>query len=270
MAQGESAVNARTHQPGPIACEGAAFDDFRLTDHLPPQAAPAVIERDRLHMAARPGFERKLLPLRVEPGSGTAYSGGRYLLDTYAQAVAFCDWVANEFELDGVPILERPDFADVTAHVWRVLGAYDFKPLRSAQHVYRTEIWKLQHARAGDRLANRWASLRDRAAEAGRSALWFLCNEDRGELSLVTIAERAAPPRGAGPDFASLRMLEAAPSFGAEWERAGWARRAFDRTHWVFTIWFPNTGRPDSEPALWPNSPPLPAPPGAVAARDAA
>jgi hypothetical protein len=57
---------APSRQPGPITCEGPAFDDFRLTDHLPPEAAPAVIERDRLFMAARPGFDRKLLPLRVD------------------------------------------------------------------------------------------------------------------------------------------------------------------------------------------------------------
>ena len=257
------------YEPGPIHCKGAAFDDFRLTDHLPPSAAPGVIERDRLHMAARPGFNRKLLPLRIEPESGTVYSGGRYLLDTYEQAVAFCDWVANEFEIDGVLILNRPDFADVSAHVWHVLGAHDFKPLRSAQHVYRTEIWKLTSAGAGDRLAERWPSLRDQAADAGRSALWFLYNDEKAEVSLVTIAERPALYAAPTPDFLALRTLESARSQGAEWEREGWARKTFDRTHWVFTIWFPNTGRPDSEPALWPNSPPLPAP-GGLAVRSAA
>ena len=25
-----------SYEPGPISCEGAAFDDFRLTAHLPP------------------------------------------------------------------------------------------------------------------------------------------------------------------------------------------------------------------------------------------
>ena len=111
------------YKPGPIPCEGAAFDDFRLTPHLPPAAAPGVIERDRLHMAARPGFIRKLLPLRIEPETGTVYSGGRYLLDTYEHAREFADWVEHEFVLDGIPILKRADFADVTTAVWRVIGA---------------------------------------------------------------------------------------------------------------------------------------------------
>ena len=76
-------------------------------------------------MSARPGFNRKLLPLRVEQDSGKAYSGGRYLLTTYEEAVAFADWCANDFEIDGVLILERPDFAEVTAQVYRVIGAHD-------------------------------------------------------------------------------------------------------------------------------------------------
>jgi hypothetical protein len=258
-----------SHVPGPIPCEGAVFDDFRLTDSLPPEAAPAVIERDRLIMAARPGFERKLLPLRVEPETGTAYSGGRYLLDTYENAVAFADWCGREFEIDGVLILERPDFAEVTAHVWHVIGAHDFKDIHTAQHVYRTEIWKMAQAGAGDRLASQWPALRDRAEEEGRSALWLLYNDARREASLVTIAARTGTPPKGQLDFASLRALERAPSFGEEWVRSGAAAKTFDRTHWVFTIWFPNTGDERAEAPLWPNSPPLPAP-GAAVRRSAA
>jgi len=263
-------MNDADYQPGPIPCEGAVFDDFRLTDHLPPHAAPAVIERDRLHMAARPGFNRKLLPLRVEPETGTAYSGGRYLLDTYENAEAFADWVANEFAIDGVLILERPDFAEVTARVWRILGAHDFKDLTTAQQVYRTEIWKLSDTASEDRLANRWSELRDEAAEQNRSALWLLHNEKKREAALVTIAERLPSAATTDLDFESLRMLERAPSQGETWEREGWAEKSFDRTHWVFTIWFPHTGGTHDRAPLWPNSPPLPAPAEYASAKTAA
>ncbi len=70
------------------------------------------------------------------------------------------------------------------------------------------------------------------------------------------LPSEAAP----GLDFASLAALEHAPSQGAVWEQGGRARKTFDRTHWVFTIWFPATGASDDLPALWPNSPPLPSP----------
>jgi len=248
------------YEPGPIQCEGAAFDDFRLTEHLPPQAAPAVIESDRLHMAARPGFERKLLPLRVEPETGTAYSGGRYLLDTYENACEFARWVEEDFILDGIPILKRPDFADVTTAVWRIIGAWDFKSIYDAQQVYRTDIWSVNTANAGDTLANRWISLRDQAAEQGASALWLLYDEPAQRASLVTVTERTAGPPAGELDFRSIRDLEAKPSQGADWERSGWADKIFDRTHWVFTIWFPRVNGKDVQAPLWPNSPPLPAP----------
>lgn len=246
------------YEPGPIPCEGAAFDDFLLTDHLPPHAAPAVIERDRLIMAARPGFNRKLLPLRVEPKTGTAYSGGRYLFDSYENAVAFSYWCKHEFEIDGVLILERPDFAEVSAQHYRIIGAHDFKALRNHQTAYRTETWRAAGPSLGDQLANAWPALRDRAAEDGRSALWLLFNEDMREIALVTVWDRVGARRPDELDFATLRAVETAPSYGAGWENRYRAEKTFDRSHWVFTIWFPNDGT--NEPPLWPNSPPLPAP----------
>ncbi len=254
------------YTPGPINCKGAFFGNFRLTDHLPPAAAPAQIEHDRIRMAARPGFNRKLLPLRVEPESGLAWSGGRYLLDTYENALEFADWVANDFIIDGVTFPERPAFAGFTTHVWHVVGACDFKPLETAQHVCRTEIWKVNGTGAGDKLANEWPVLCDQAEAQGRSALWLLYNDDKGEASLVTIAESADQTSPEGLDFNSIKALEEAESQGRHWENTGFTSRHFDRSDWIFTIWFPYAGEEHARPPLWPNSPPLPAPADAASA----
>ena len=243
--------------PGPIDCEGCVFDDFLLTNQLPPHQAPAIIERDRLIMSARPGFDRKLLPLRVEQDTGKVYSGGRYLLRTYEDAVAFADWCANDFEIDGVLILERPDFAEVTAQVYRVIGAHDFKDVHTAQVAYRTEIWKTRDRRTEDKLVNMWPALRDRAAEENRSALWLLHNAEAGEVAMVTVIDRVGGRSLDELEYASLNTVEAGTSYGDEWN---WVEKTFDRSHWVFTIWFPNTGDAAAKPPLWPNSPPLPAP----------
>jgi len=244
--------------PGPIPCEGAAFDDFRLTDHLPAHEAPGVIERDRLVMAARPGFNRKLLPLRIEPETNTAWCGGRYLFDTYDNAVAFSDWCKHEYAVDGILILERPDFADVTAQVYRVIGAHDFKDVHEHQIAYRTETWRITDPTLPDQLHALWPALRDRAAEDGNSSLWLLYNENINELALVTVWDRIGERSSEDLDFATLRAGENAPSYGADWESRGQAEKTFDRSHWVFTIWFPNDG--SDQPSLWPNSPPLPSP----------
>ena len=251
-------MSADSYGPGPIPVEGAVFDDFRLTDHLPPDQAPGVIERDRLIMSARPGFNRKLLPLRVEPDTGTAYCGGRYLLDTYENAIAFADWCRDDFEIDGVLILERPDFADVSAHVFRVIGAHDFKDLSTRQIAYRTEIWDAARNFNEAKLEGGWSSLRDRAEEDGRSALWLMFNDETRQLAMVTVWDRVGEPQTDDLDFVTLRAVEAAPSYGAELEAAGGLTKSFDRSHWVFTIWFPNDDA--ARPSLWPNSPPLPSP----------
>jgi len=245
-------------EPGPIACEGALVNDFGLTSHLPPHEAPAVIDRDRLHMAARPGFNRKLLPLGVDPATGAAYSGGRYLFDTYENAVAFGDWVANGFELDGTMFVNRPDFIDVELRVLRVLGAHDFKDVHSHQHVCRAEFWSLSGRDAVDSIASQWPSLRDEAADRGCSSLWLVHDDVKGRIGLVTVAERVPGADGKGPDFRSVEALASQPSLGARWESSGRAQKVFDRSHWVFNIWFPRVAGLDAEPALWPNSPPLP------------
>ena len=248
------------YEPGPISCKGAVFDDFRLTDHLPPEKSPAVIERDRKLMSARPGFNRKLLPIRIEPETGVVYSGGRYLLDTYANALKFANWVTGEFNVDGVDFMKRPDFADITARVWHIVGAHDFRNIHTAQHVFRTEVWALDGAKAADRIIREWPHLRDQAEAQGHSSLWLLHDDDKNEVCLVTVAQRQGIRDKQALDFSSLGWLENLPSQGQAWENSGFAVKTFDRTHWVYTIWFPNTGDTQARPPLWPNSPPLPAP----------
>ena len=208
-------------------------------------------------MAARSGFNRKLLPLYIEQDTGQAYSGGRYLFDTYENAVAFADWCANDFEIDGILILERPDFADVRAQIYRVIGAHDFKDVHTRQIAYRTEIWKTNKHNIEDKLTTIWPTLRDRADEEGKSSLWLLHNENAGEVALVTIIDRVSEKLVGELDYLTLNALESATSYGNDWN---WGNRIFDRSHWVFTVWFPNTGDSSDKPPLWPNSPPLPAP----------
>jgi len=258
------------YRPGPITCKGAVFDDFRLTDHLPPEESPAVIERDRMLMSARPGFDRKLLPLRIEPDTGVIYSGGRYLLDTYQNALKFADWVTNEFELDGVDFMKRPDFADITARVWHIVGAHDFKDIQTSQRVLRTEIWSVGNVNAVDRLASEWPHLRNQAEKRGHSSLWLLRDDNKREICLLTVAGRQATCDEQVLDFASVNHLEHLSSQGQDWEDRGLAVKTFDRTHWVYTIWFPNTRDAHARPPLWPNSPPLPAPRADSKAKSAA
>lgn len=251
---------ANAHEPGPIDAKGAFFDDFLLTDHLPPETAPVAIERDRPVMSARPGFDRKLLPLRVEPETHVAYCGGRYLFDTYENAVAFGNWVKNDFVIDGTPFMEQPSFANITAEYWHVAGAHDFKDVRREQTAMRVERFALSPGQTTLAFRNQYEMLRDRAKAAGYASFWLLYREDPKEIALVTVTDRLASRDRSAPDFATVKTLEAKPSLGGAWENEAVATKVFDRVSWILTVWFPRRGRADDEEAVWPNSPPLPAP----------
>jgi len=106
----------------------------------------------------------------------------------------------------------------------------------------------------------------EEAEKRGLTSVWLLDNEPEHLVGLISMARRIPQPDSAPPDDASLHALESSPSLGAMFEDLGCVK-AFDRTSGVLTIWFPIAeGEPDVPP-LWPNSPPMPAPAAAVAAR---
>lgn len=104
-------------------------------------------------------------------------------------------------------------------------------------------------------LESAWPGLRDRAAERGLASIWLLYSDERREAALITVADRHHEQNSPALDVASLRMLEDQPSLAEEFVRQCRAHKTFDRTSWIFTIWFAPDHTP---PYLWPNSPPLP------------
>jgi len=246
-------ANGASQAPGTIEARGAMLGDFEVMGAMPPGAVAAAIERDRPFFVARPGFHRKLIPLRRE-ADGTIFSGGRYLFGTYDQALDFVRWFRDEFRLDGKLFVEREWVKNFTRLPFHVLGAHDFADVHDAQVVVRAQRWTLEGERGG-MLLERWPAVRERAAAAGLASVWLLFSDERREAALITVGKRVGRRDPAAPDFASLAALEAQSSVAAEIDREVWARRSFDRAGWVFTVWFPPTHAPLH---LWPNSPPLP------------
>ncbi len=239
------------HAPGPIAARGGILDEFEAVG-LPPNEVPAAIERDRPHFVARPGFYRKLLPLCLE--GGRVLSGGRYLFAGYEQAVDFRRWLEQDFRLDNQLFAERPWARNLTCEAFHVIGAHDFRDVHRSQTVVRVERWTFDGDR-GEVLDSAWRALRDRAETSGLASAWLFFSDERREAAVITVADRIAARDQRAPDEASLRALATRPTFAEEFARQSWARKTFDRTSWVFTIWF----APDHDPLhLWPNSPPLP------------
>lgn len=233
---------------------------FQLPGRELDPRAPGMIERDRLVMAARPGMFRKLLPLRIDESG--VHTGGCYLFDTYENAKAYRDWVANDFALDGVKFLDRPVIMEPRDQLWQVVGFEDFDDVRTAQDVMRFERWHVAVRPDVDALRERqWPEFRDHARAAGLTGAWLLCGPDghHPQLGLITVAAREpAVERGAAvPD---LSILESMPSLGAALAAELGGTKVFDRTSLVYMVWFPITGGESDEPALWPSSPPLPGP----------
>jgi hypothetical protein len=250
------------YAPGPIACRGAFTGEFGLGDELPLDEAPYVIERDRINEGRLPGFNRKLLPLQADEATGRRTAGGYYLLDTPEHARHMFDWYQDPvhgFVLDGIPILKRAYFKEPRAHWWTVLGAQDFAPLESAQKLVRFERWHSDDAELAAKLERDWPALRAAGAERGLAALWLLFNSRQDEnIGLISVMDRGAAVPADAPDFAGLRELAAMHSPGAAFEKSLGAVRRFDRSSWVFSIWFPWSDRRTARRTLWPNSPPFP------------
>lgn len=244
---------------GIVAAGGAFTCDFNLPGDLPFDQVPAILERDRMYMAARLGFVRKLVPLRIDPATGEVSSGGRYLFDTKEDADAYREWVTREFALDGTLFLDRPYVLSPECRSWAVIGAHDFTDIHSTHVVVRTERWAVPSDNQRQLLKEGWPSVRAAAAAQGMSSIWLLYNRQDNMVSLVSVANRIAPPNPYVPDFASLFALENTPSAGGVFDDAGWTP-LFDRTSWVLTTWFPFHSGDVGEPSLWPNSPPFPEP----------
>ena len=249
---------------GPIEARGAFTADFALPAEVPVAQVPAMIERDRAIMATRPGMRQKHLPVAFDGPSGRFLSGGRYLFDTFENALAYREWVQHDFVVDGTKFFERPYFVDPIFFAWRVIGGHDFKPIAECHKVIRFERWKASDDALGA-IEGAWPDLRDEAQAQGLASAWLLHSEEDQQIGVVSVADGARSPGATGPDATSLGVLESAPSLGLPFEEHGLATKTFDRTSWVLTIWFPlHPGEP-VDPALWPNSPPLPAPvPAAV------
>ena len=244
---------------GNIGAGGAFTCDFGLAPGLDLGAVPGVLEQDRVHMSARPGFIRKLVPLRIEFSTGELFSGGRYLFASREDADAYKTWVETEFTLDGIQFFSRPYFLQPDCHAWSVIGSHDFAALDAPHVVIRTERWLVPADNQRRMLMDRWPALVTAARDRGLAGVWLLYNKQEQLVSLVYFGSRVAPPDPNVPDFASLAAIEFAPPLGGLFDDQSW-NRVLDRSHWTLTTWYPFAAGDQGEPSLWPNSPPFPRP----------
>lgn len=238
---------------------GAFTSDFIVPSTFPSNQLGPVIERDRMYMAARPGFQLEYTPLRLAE-NGDFLTGGRYLWENFKRAKEYKQWVETQFILDGTVFIQRDYIVNREFHAWIRIGHADLGDVRTEQWVVRTERFTVPAVNQRSLLKGRWQALLDEATLRGYTGLWLLYNPDESLVSLVYFANRVAPSNPLAPDFASLSALELALPLGNHFsDQQGWTR-VFDRTSWVAGVWFPFVLGDRGEAALWPYSPPFPAP----------
>lgn len=221
--------------------------------------APAYIERDRVIMAARPGMIRKLLPIREDPSG--VFCGGCYLFDTWENARDYADWVADEFVLDGTLFLDRPEFLEPTSQLWRIVGATDFAEVSEHQNVMRFERWHVPADLDAEQLrAEWWPKIEEAARAAGVATVWLLAGTDEFHPQLGVVTSTFVDPAHATENPpTSLEPFAETPSVAGELAEALKGTKVFDRTSWIYMLWFPiEEGDESPDTALWPVSPPLP------------
>jgi hypothetical protein len=222
-----------------LAQKGAFTCDFELVldPSVPPDQVAGVIDHDRQLMSsaeAAEGFKHKVIPIFIDPATGRAFSGGRYLFDTWAQARSYEKFVKEDFLTfdpgtgQVVPFLSRSIFADPHCFSWQVIGAAEVSDFRTTQYQLRTERWSVSDVN-GIRgfLQSRWPEVKAAALQIpGVTAVWLLVNREEELVSVVYFQNRLGPNPGDG-----MGALMSAPSvLGADAAQNGWSLASWRAT----------------------------------------
>jgi hypothetical protein len=258
----------------PIPAAGAFSCDFALDFTQLVEPVGAEIERDRI-LSQRfvdeltwpndPGMLHKHIPI-LQTSPTTAWAGGRYLFEGRLQAAAYEQWITALYEYPGdTQFLDRPEFSDPECRDWTVLRAWRLAALED-HTALRTERFDTGRTNLGQELALAFQLLIDAPglvalAEArGYAEVHLLHNLADHKVQIVYFVNRMSGPSAELPDVVALGTIAGAPPLGDDIADAHALTRVFDRPSLVLTAWLPYDDGDGGDEALWPNSPPLPAP----------
>ncbi|NKB37259.1 MAG: hypothetical protein GKR93_08825 [Gammaproteobacteria bacterium] len=223
-----------------------------LLEPSPPDQVIDLIDSDRKIMARHPGLFLKLLPLYMDSDTSAVKTGGAYLFDTYENALAFDKWLMQELVTDGVAYTEREILLEMSSSAWHVVGAHNLKDLYTQQTIMRVEDWQAPAACTREQLVTEWDRLLEQASGAGYSAIWLLHDDEMRKLSLITTFRPEMCQ--SNPDSKTVfSQLNSIPHISDNSELLSGAEKTFDRSSYIFNIWFPITDSINDQEALWPN-----------------
>jgi len=247
-------MDVRGYVAGPVTAGAAFTSDFAIPDDIPMQNLVDMAEIERRSMDVRPGMRHKYMPLRFDPATGARQVGGRYLFDTWDNAVDYNTFTSKELEFEpGVKFWDRPFFLGVDRHIWRVTGAYDFTPLAS-HYVSRLERWTYTRGNAERLLEQVWPTVRENAGWQGLASVWLLYQPEEKQIGILTVAAKADGGDPAEVAARSVAWLEQAGSLGQFLPAELGAEKVFDRTSLILTMWLPRSRLAGGAPSAFPSA----------------
>jgi hypothetical protein len=249
------------YETGPIACKAAFTSDFDIAPGLPLQQLVTNLEVGRKRMDDQPGMRHKYMPLRFDPATGVRQFGGRYLFETWENAVGYARFT-EELELEpGVKFWNRPFFIGVDKHTWHVVGAHDFTPM-ATHYAHRLERFAYTGETSMNDLKALWPMMLEAAKGAGLASVWLLFQPDERQLGLVTVIAQTTGTDAAKSASNSIAALEGKESLSKQFRERVHAQRIFDRTSLNLSLWLPWSRRAGGDASAFPTFPvhPLPQP----------
>jgi hypothetical protein len=254
-------MDVRGYNTGSIDAAGAFTSEIGLPQEVTPGLLSTVVEADRPSVVHMPGMRHKYLPMRYDPADGALAAGGRYLFHGYEDACRFRDFLET-CTMDGeeTTFWKRPWFIDPVRFAWRVFGAFDLAPI-TTHEVNRFEWYAVPDGAAEARLPDTFETLLKRARQLDLAHVSLMYQPEQRLVGVLTAASRD------GVTPASAEMVQ--PLVDAVAVRGSvadpvvddlGARQVFDRTSLTLTIYLPLSEQAGGDPAIWPNSPPIPLP----------
>jgi len=248
------------YEIGEIKAE-AAFTADLILDERVTDIAVAVNQQNmsRREMDLRKGMYIKYVPYHPHPVTGQIMVGGRYLFDTWENAMAYEDWTTNVYEVGNPPqtFWKAPMWKKVDVWAWRVVGACSFSHPET-HGLHRLQRWSYEGSNIEDELRQLYPTIRDAAQARGAAAVWLLYQPDDKLVSILTVM-KAPETLTTESVYDAIENLAAQPSLGSLLPSKLRPRSIFDRSSVNLAVWTPVSRAAGGAEQFTPLAPVLPA-----------
>ncbi|KAH6689881.1 hypothetical protein F5X68DRAFT_254528 [Plectosphaerella plurivora] len=247
------------YEIGEINAKAGFTADMILDEHINIAMAVNAQDMSRLEMGLRKGMYIKTVPYHLHPITSQIIVGGRYLFDTYEDALNYAEWSTKEFLVGDppTPFWEQPIFKNIQRWAWKVAGAHHFS-LPDKHGLHRLQRFSYEGTNVEEELKRVWPSIREASEKRGAGGVWLLYQPDDKLISIFTAMNK---PESVTVEmlYDSVESLKAQSSLGELLPSSLNAKPTFDRTSPNMAMWLPLSRAAGGVEQITPLAPVLPA-----------